>query len=291
MRVRDAIAVVAFTVSITTATARTPRGARDLEHRRGRAALGALPGYGETADDLRGCVLENFNCTVGTENWQKVCYYPNEEAYPSDCMCAWCSSTCAFENGVDGELRCAREPCFDDPGVPRAPALDFGCGCLVGNSTRTSTNCDCRGEGTMDFGCGCGVGSSAYDRDVNCDCRGVGTKDVGCGCGRDCPPPPPPPPPLGDVGLDALESEVEPEPDFTTERIAALVTGAAAMLLGSVAYQYRADIKAYVATRWGWTSSSPSRTTPRMRNSEGTCDEKHDAASAFIRRAAGFQDV
>ena len=115
---------------------------------------------------------------------------------------------------------------------------------------------------------------------------------------------PPPPPPLnaptdvafvGDGDGDGLESQVPARPDFTVERLAALFSGAAAMLLGSVAYQYRADIKAYLIERHqrrrrrrsstltaSPSSSSESLKVPRVSNADG------DAASAFLRSAAGF---
>ncbi len=115
--------------------------------------------------------------------------------------------------------------------------------------------------------------------------------------------PPPPPPPnaptdvafVGDGDGDGLESQVPARPDFTVERLAALFSGAAAMLLGSVAYQYRADIKAYLIERHqrrrrrrsstltaSPSSSSESLKVPRVSNADG------DAASAFLRSAAGF---
>jgi len=116
--------------------------------------------------------------------------------------------------------------------------------------------------------------------------------------------PPPPPPPnaptdvtfVGDGDGDGLESQVPARPDFTVERLAALFSGAAAMLLGSVAYQYRAEIKAYLIERHqrrrrrrssSFTASkpsseSPSLKMPRASNADG------DAASAFLRSAAGF---
>jgi hypothetical protein len=115
--------------------------------------------------------------------------------------------------------------------------------------------------------------------------------------------PPPPPPPnaptdvafVGDGTGDGLESQVPARPDFTVERLAALFSGAAAMLLGSLAYQYRADIKAYLIERHqrrcrrrsssSTPSPSPSSVSlkmPRASNADG------DAASAFLHSAAGL---
>ena len=126
----------------------------------------------DTIEESYGCVNAGIGCVAGW-NSQVICDKFYGDDHPT-CSCDFCWTHC-YE-GDDGSLSCVPE----DSAEPRS--------CFHESRFHEAWN-------RTDYGCGCNVGSSAYDASTNCDCRGIGSVDCGLGCGVTCPPPPPPSPP------------------------------------------------------------------------------------------------
>ena len=126
----------------------------------------------DTIEESYGCVNAGIGCVAGW-NSQVICDKFYGDDHPT-CSCDFCWTHC-YE-GDDGSLSCVPE----DSAEPQS--------CFHESRFHEAWN-------RTDYGCGCNVGSSAYDASTNCDCRGIGSVDCGLGCGVTCPPPPPPSPP------------------------------------------------------------------------------------------------
>ena len=125
----------------------------------------------DTIEESYGCVNAGIGCVAGW-NSQVICDKFYGDDHPT-CSCDFCWTHC-YE-GDDGSLSCVPE----DSAEPQS--------CFHESRFHEAWN-------RTDYGCGCNVGSSAYDASTNCDCRGIGSVDCGLGCGVTCPPPPSPPP-------------------------------------------------------------------------------------------------
>ena len=123
----------------------------------------------DTIEESYGCVNAGIGCVAGW-NSQVICDKFYGDDHPT-CSCDFCWTHC-YE-GDDGSLSCVPE----DSAEPQS--------CFHESRFHEAWN-------RTDYGCGCNVGSSAYDASTNCDCRGIGSVDCGLGCGVTCPPPPPP---------------------------------------------------------------------------------------------------
>jgi len=113
-------------------------------------------------------------------------------------------------------------------------------------------------------------------------------------------PPPPPsapsPPDLIDDEVD-LGSAADDKPNFNAARFAGLFSGALAMVLCSVAYQYRAQIKAYfqkAKKRTPWRSPKDTKPSappkpPKVADTRDSVyvDAPESAADEFLRQATG----
>mgnify|MGYP004266615943 CR=1 FL=1 len=126
----------------------------------------------DTIEESYGCVNAGVGCVAGW-NSQVICDKFYGDDHPT-CSCDFCWTHC-YE-GDDGSLSCVPE----DSAEPQS--------CFHESRFHEAWN-------RTDYGCGCNVGSSAYDASTNCDCRGIGSVDCALGCGVTCPPPPPPSPP------------------------------------------------------------------------------------------------
>ena len=126
----------------------------------------------DTIEESYGCVNAGIGCVAGW-NSQVICDKFYGDDHPT-CSCDFCWTHC-YE-GDDGSLSCVPE----DSAEPQS--------CFHESRFHEAWN-------RTDYGCGCNVGSSAYDASTNCDCRGIGSVNCGLGCGVTCPPPSPPPSP------------------------------------------------------------------------------------------------
>jgi len=117
----------------------------------------------DTIEETFTCMLNNVGCVRWNLETQCTKLDPNDDA---TCACDECWSFCSDEE-PDGETwtNCLyssnpEERCFATSRVESGElptSVDYGCGCRVGNSTKSEENCDCRGIGTVDCGNGCGV--------------------------------------------------------------------------------------------------------------------------------------
>ncbi len=175
----------------------------------------------DTIEESYGCVNAGVGCVAGW-NSQVICDKFYGDDHPT-CSCDFCWTHC-YE-GDDGSLSCVPE----DSAEPQS--------CFHESRFHEAWN-------RTDYGCGCNVGSSAYDASTNCDCRGIGSVDCGLGCGVTCPPPssPPSPPPNPTVIVTPSPPTVSiPPPSAEPPSPNENVVSAVSTLVGYTSQEFDSD--------------------------------------------------